>query len=194
MLRVDNLYDPQMLPVLHAMQQALMAHTLKRLDVDYVVRPGEDGTEGSRDRRRAHGATDARAALVRRPAPGGRSQGRHPGPLREPDLRVDHLPELFPDVRQARGHDRHGGYRGRGVREDLRPRRVADPDEPAAAPDRRGRRRLQVEAREVRRDRPRSSRRVTRPVSPCSSARSRSRLPRCSSKKLKKVRASSTPC
>jgi len=45
MLRVDNLYDPQMLPVLHAMQQALMAHTLKRVDVDYVVRAGDDGTK-----------------------------------------------------------------------------------------------------------------------------------------------------
>jgi preprotein translocase subunit SecA len=43
MLRVDNLYDPGMLPVLHAMQQALMAHSLKRIDVDYVVRVGEDG-------------------------------------------------------------------------------------------------------------------------------------------------------
>ncbi len=43
MLRVDNLYDPGMLPVLHALQQALMAHTLKRVDVDYVVRPGDDG-------------------------------------------------------------------------------------------------------------------------------------------------------
>ena len=43
MLRIDNLFDPGMLPVLHAMQQALMAHTLKRLDVDYVVRVGEDG-------------------------------------------------------------------------------------------------------------------------------------------------------
>ncbi len=43
MLRIDNLYDPQMLPVLHAMNQALMAHSLKRLDVDYVVRVGEDG-------------------------------------------------------------------------------------------------------------------------------------------------------
>ncbi len=42
MLRVDNLYDPQMLPVLHAMNQALLAHSLKRLDVDYVVRVGED--------------------------------------------------------------------------------------------------------------------------------------------------------
>ena len=45
MLRVDNLYDPQMLPVLHAMQQALMAHSLKNIDVDYVVRPGDDGTK-----------------------------------------------------------------------------------------------------------------------------------------------------
>jgi preprotein translocase subunit SecA len=43
MLRIENLYDPQMLPVLHAMQQALQAHALKRLDVDYVVRVGEDG-------------------------------------------------------------------------------------------------------------------------------------------------------
>jgi len=43
MLRVDNLFDPQMLPVLHAMQQALQAHSLKRLDVDYVVRLGDDG-------------------------------------------------------------------------------------------------------------------------------------------------------
>jgi preprotein translocase subunit SecA len=42
LLRVDNLYDPAMLPVLHAMQQALMAHSLKRVDVDYVVRVGED--------------------------------------------------------------------------------------------------------------------------------------------------------
>ena len=42
MLRVDNLYDPGMLPVLHAMQQALMAHSLKRIDVDYVVRVGDD--------------------------------------------------------------------------------------------------------------------------------------------------------
>ena len=34
-----------MLSVLHAMQQALMAHTLKRVDVDYVVRPGDDGSK-----------------------------------------------------------------------------------------------------------------------------------------------------
>ena len=37
MLRIENLYDPQMLPVLHAVNQALIAHTLKKRDVDYVV-------------------------------------------------------------------------------------------------------------------------------------------------------------
>jgi preprotein translocase subunit SecA len=47
MLRVENLYDPEMLPVLHAMQQALMAHSLKRIDVDYVVRVGMPGRRWS---------------------------------------------------------------------------------------------------------------------------------------------------
>ncbi len=40
---VENLYDPEMIPVLHAVNQALLAYTLKRVDVDYVVRPGETG-------------------------------------------------------------------------------------------------------------------------------------------------------
>jgi preprotein translocase subunit SecA len=43
MLRVENLYDPQMIRVLHAMNQALQAHTLKKRDVDYVVQPGRSG-------------------------------------------------------------------------------------------------------------------------------------------------------
>ncbi len=37
MLRIENLYEPQVLPVLHAVNQALIAHTLKKRDVDYVV-------------------------------------------------------------------------------------------------------------------------------------------------------------
>ncbi len=40
---IANLYDPQMLPMLHAVNQALIAHTLKKRDVEYVVKPGEDG-------------------------------------------------------------------------------------------------------------------------------------------------------
>ncbi len=43
MLRLENLYDPEFLPILHAVNQALSAHTLKRRDVDYVVQPGKTG-------------------------------------------------------------------------------------------------------------------------------------------------------
>ncbi|MDP6978321.1 MAG: preprotein translocase subunit SecA [Myxococcota bacterium] len=43
MLNVENLYDPQMLPVNHAISQALVAHTLKRRDVDYMVAVGDSG-------------------------------------------------------------------------------------------------------------------------------------------------------
>jgi preprotein translocase subunit SecA len=42
-LKIENLYEPSMLPVLHGVSQALVAHTLKRLDVDYVVEVGETG-------------------------------------------------------------------------------------------------------------------------------------------------------
>ncbi|MFP6640405.1 MAG: DEAD/DEAH box helicase, partial [Myxococcota bacterium] len=42
-LRVDNLFDPSMMPLIHSVNQALVAHTLKKLDVDYVVRKGDDG-------------------------------------------------------------------------------------------------------------------------------------------------------
>ncbi len=42
MLGIENLYDPAMLPVLHALQQALIAHALKKRDVDYVVRINEE--------------------------------------------------------------------------------------------------------------------------------------------------------
>jgi preprotein translocase subunit SecA len=44
-LRIDNLFDPSMLPVIHAVNQALSAHALKRIDVDYVVRKGDDGSK-----------------------------------------------------------------------------------------------------------------------------------------------------
>ena len=43
LLGIDNLYAPEMLPVNHAASQALVAHTLKKLDVDYVVKVGESG-------------------------------------------------------------------------------------------------------------------------------------------------------
>ena len=45
LLGVENLYDPDMLPVLHAVHQALVAHTLKKRDVEYVVKAGESGKQ-----------------------------------------------------------------------------------------------------------------------------------------------------
>ncbi len=39
-LRVENLYEPKQINLLHHVQQALRAHTLYKKDVDYVVRDG----------------------------------------------------------------------------------------------------------------------------------------------------------
>ena len=41
LLNVDNLYDPQHIETLHHINQALKAHTLFKLDVDYIVKNGE---------------------------------------------------------------------------------------------------------------------------------------------------------
>src|SRR3989454_365128 len=46
-------------------------------------------------RRRVHRPADAGKALVGRPAPGGGGEGERGDPEREPDARLDHLPELF---------------------------------------------------------------------------------------------------
>jgi preprotein translocase subunit SecA len=40
-LKVDNLYDPKYIELLHHINQALKAHTLFKLDVDYIVKHGE---------------------------------------------------------------------------------------------------------------------------------------------------------
>ncbi|MDJ0814851.1 MAG: preprotein translocase subunit SecA [Desulfobacterales bacterium] len=41
LLRVDNLYDPKYIELLHHINQALKAHTLFKRDVDYIVKNGE---------------------------------------------------------------------------------------------------------------------------------------------------------
>jgi preprotein translocase subunit SecA len=41
LLRVDNLYDPRNIEILHHVQQALRAHAMYKRDVDYVVKDGE---------------------------------------------------------------------------------------------------------------------------------------------------------
>ena len=70
----------------------------------------------SRHHRRVHRPHDARPPLFRRPASGARGQGTPADPAREPDARVDHLPELLPHVREARRHDRYGDDGSRRVR------------------------------------------------------------------------------
>jgi len=40
-LKVENLYDPKQIEVLHHINQALKAHTLFKRDVDYIVKNGE---------------------------------------------------------------------------------------------------------------------------------------------------------
>ncbi len=41
MLKVDNLYDPRYMELVHHINQALKAHTLFKRDVDYIVQQGE---------------------------------------------------------------------------------------------------------------------------------------------------------
>ena len=43
LLGVANLYEPSAIDTLHGLNQALMAHNLYKLDVDYMIRPKEDG-------------------------------------------------------------------------------------------------------------------------------------------------------
>ncbi len=83
------------------------------------------------DRRRVHRPHDAGPALVGRPAPGGRGEGRREGQGRDADARDDHDPELLPHVREARGHDRHRRDRGDRVPPDLQAGRVGHPDQQA---------------------------------------------------------------
>ena len=88
------------------------------------------------DHRRVHRPHPRGPPLVRGPAPGRRGQGGRGDPGGEPDRRHDHLPELLPQVRQARGHDRHGPHRGHRVHEDLRAPGRRDPHQPADGPAR----------------------------------------------------------
>ena len=151
--------------------------------------------EGREDRhhRRVHRPDDGRAALVGRASPGGRGQGRRPDRAGEPDARLDHLPELFPHVSQAGGHDRHGADRSAGVLRHLPDERRVDPDQRAGPAERRGRRVLQEHHRQVRAPSPRRSRRGRKPASRSWSAPCRSKNRRCcrniSSRKASRTRS-----
>ena len=171
----SNLYDYENTQVVHHLNQALRANVAFKRDIDYIVKD-----EQGRHHRPVHRPHDGRPALVGRPAPGGRGQGRRPDRAREPDPRLDHLPELFPHVSQALGHDRHRGDRGGGILRHLQDERRLDPDQ-HAGPARSTtttnstRTRTTSSARSSRR-----SRRSRISASRCWSAPSRSRNRNCS--------------
>ena len=104
------------------------------------------------DRRRVHRAADAGTQLERRPAPGGRGQGRRPHQGREPDPGHHHPAKFLQALRQDLRHDRHRHDRGRRVLEDLQARRDRRPHQQAAAA-----------AEQPRRDLPHAKKRNTRP-------------------------------
>ena len=107
------------------------------------------------DHRRVHRPHPRGPPLVGGPAPGRRGEGGRGDPGGEPDRRHDHLPELLPQVRQARGHDRHGPHRGHRVHEDLRAPGGGDPHQPADGPQGPQRPDLQDQGRQVGRGRER---------------------------------------
>ncbi len=111
-----------------------------------------------RHHRRVHRPHDAGPALLGRPAPGTRGEGARRDPAREPDAGLDHLPELLPPLRKARGHDRHGRDRSQRVHGHLRPRRDRGADQRHGRAHRRARRGLPHGRREEPRHRRRNRR------------------------------------
>ena len=100
--------------------------------------------------RRVHRPRARRAALERRPAPGGRGEGERAHPGRDAHDGDDHLPEPLPPLQEALRDDRHRRHRGRPS--STRPTSssvVVDPDQQAHGPRGPPGRRLQDRAREV---------------------------------------------
>ncbi len=148
-----NLYDIANTQVVHHLNQALKANVMFKRDTDYIVKE-----EQGRHHRRVYRPNDGRTPLVGRASPGRRGQGRRQYRGREPDSRVDHLPELLPHVPEAVGHDRHRADGSAGVLRHLSHERGVDPDQRPGAAHRRGRRILQEHHRQVRRHRDRDPR------------------------------------
>ena len=98
-----SLYDIDNVTIVHHVTQALKAHKMFLRDRDYIVKGGQVVIIDEFTGRMMHGP-----ALLGRPASGARGEGRGRDPAREPDARLDHVPELFPPLQEARRHDRHG--------------------------------------------------------------------------------------
>ena len=161
-------------------------------DIDYIVKDGkvviiDEFTGRMMDGRRwsdgLHQAVEAKEGVADR--------------AREPDPRLDHLPELFPHVSQAFRHDRHRGDRGAGILRHLQDERGLDPDQRAGPAARRGRRILQEHHRQVRRDRQgdhgEAGKWASRSWSAPSRSRNRSCCPNFSSKRRHQARGAERP-
>ena len=147
LLKSDSLYDVENVSVVHHINQALRAHKL------FAARQGlHRAQRRGRHHRRVHRPHDAGKALLGRAASGAGGEGAPADPAREPDARLDHVPELLPHVRQARRHDRHGAHRSRRVPRHLQSRSPRSPDQHAARARRSGRRGLSHQRGEIPRD------------------------------------------
>ena len=143
---VESFYTAGHMEWPHLIDNSLKAHHLYKRDVNYIV--NDEGEVVIVDE--FTGRLDAGPQLERRPAPGGRGQGRRPHQGREPDPGHDHPAELLQALRQDLRHDRHGHDRGQRVLEDLQARRDRHPHQQAAAAIQPSRRDLPQRAGEIR--------------------------------------------
>ena len=126
LMKGEHLYDFHNVTLVHHINQALRAHKLFSRDTDYIVKDGEviiideftgRMMSGRRYSEGLHQALEAKEGVkIQRE-------------IR--DLRHHHVPELFPHVSEARGHDRHGDDGSGGVDGHLRPRGDRGADQPA---------------------------------------------------------------
>ena len=129
--KVCNLYSPENYHLVHYIENALSARVLKQRDKDYVVQNGQVVIVDE-----FTGRLQPAPPMVRRPPPGCGGQGRVKGAARKHHLRHHNSPKLFPHVRKAGGHDRHGSHRGRRVLQNLQARRSGHSHQQVHGPQR----------------------------------------------------------
>ena len=96
LLKSNSLYDVENVSVVHHINQALRAHKL------FAARQGlHRAQRRGRHHRRVHRPHDAGTALFGRAASGAGGERAPADPAREPDARLDHVPELLPHVRAS---------------------------------------------------------------------------------------------
>jgi len=145
LLESGDLYDIENISLVHHVNQALKAHKLFQKDKDYIVKNSkviiiDEFTgrmmEGRRYSDGLHQALEAKEGATVEPE--------------NVTLASITFQKLFPPLRQARGHDRHGPDRGGRVHGHLQARRARDPDQrgrAARGPRRRGLPQLRREER-----------------------------------------------